>query len=284
MTSVILDEEFPKLKKVSIEPYDIKYSSWLPLSFKLLFDSFRINRVIKKEKKQLEVIVKEHQISVVISDNRFGLYHPAIESVYITHQLNIQAGWLSSIANKIHHHYIKKFSQVWVPDFEEPTKGLAGLLSRNHSLKNVTYIGPLSRLMPSHTIVEDLDYLFLLSGPEPQRTILETALFEMALTSNKSICMVRGSNASLSVKSNTSMSVINYAASDQLSNLMQRAKTIVCRSGYSTLMDLNALHKKYIVLIPTPGQQEQEYLADYWKEVYHAKIVLQKDLKVFRLN
>jgi hypothetical protein len=278
-TSVILDEEFPTLKKISIEPYDIKYSSWLPLSFKLLFDSIRINRVISKEKKQLDVIVKEHQISVVISDNRFGLYHPAIESVYITHQLNIQAGWLSSIANKIHHHYIKKFNQVWVPDFEEPTKSLAGLLSRNHTLKNVTYIGPLSRLMHSNTIVEDLDYLFLLSGPEPQRTMLETALFEMASKSNKSICMVRGSNAPLSVKSNHAISIVSYATSDQLSNLLQRAKTIVCRSGYSTLMDLNALDKKKIVLIPTPGQQEQEYLADYWKETYHAKVVLQKDLK-----
>lgn len=283
-TSIILDEEFPTLKKISIEPYDIKYSSWLPLSFKLLFDSIRINRVISKEKKQLDVIVKEHQISVVISDNRFGLYHPAIESVYITHQLNIQAGWLSSMVNKIHHHYIKKFNQVWVPDFEEQTKSLAGLLSRNHNLKNVTYIGPLSRLESSTTILEDLDYLFLVSGPEPLRTMFETALFEMVSKTNKSICMVRGSNVSQAVKSNTSVSVINYATSDQLSNLMQRAKTIVCRSGYSTLMDLNALHKKNIVLIPTPGQQEQEYLADYWKEAYHAKVVLQKDLANFRLD
>jgi hypothetical protein len=278
-TSVILDEEFPALKKVSIEPYAIKYSSWLPLSFKLLMDSFRISRVISKEKRQLDVIIKEHHVSVVISDNRFGLYHSKVECVYITHQLNIQAGWLSRIANKIHHHYIKQFNQVWVPDFDESTKCLAGLLSRNHRLDNVTYIGPLSRLMPSNIIVEDLDYLFLLSGPEPQRTILETLLLEIAVKSNKSVCMVRGSDVPLSVKSDTTMSVINYATSDQLSNLMQCTKTIVCRSGYSTLMDLNALHKKNIILIPTPGQQEQEYLANYWKETFQAKIVLQKDLK-----
>jgi len=283
-TSIILDEEFPGLKKISIEPYDIKYSSWLPLSFKLLIDSFRISRVISKEKKQLDVIVKEHQISVVISDNRFGLYHSNAECIYITHQLNIQAGWLSSFANKVHHHYIKHFNQVWIPDFEEQAKSLAGLLSRNHTLKNVIYIGPLSRLEPSTAIVEDLDYLFLLSGPEPQRTMLETTLFEMASKSNKSICMVRGSNIPLSDKSNTLISVINYATARQLSVLMQRAKTIVCRSGYSSLMDLNALHKKNIVLIPTPGQQEQEYLADYWKEMYQAKVILQKDLKDFRLN
>jgi predicted glycosyltransferase len=206
------------------------------------------------------------------------LYHSNAECIYITHQLNIQAGWLSSIANKVHHHYIKYFNQVWIPDFEEQAKSLAGLLSRNHTLKNVTYIGPLSRLEPSTAILEDLDYLFLLSGPEPQRTILETALFETASKSNKSICMVRGSNVPQAVRSNTSVSVINYATSDQLSNLMQRAKTIVCRSGYSTLMDLSALHKKKIVLIPTPGQREQEYLADYWKETYQAKVILQKDL------
>ena len=284
MTSIVLDEEFSKLKKVSIEPYDIKYSSWLPLSFKLLFDSMRINRIITKEKKQLDSIVKEHRINVVISDNRFGLYHSKVECVYITHQLNIQAGCLSSIANKIHHHYIKQFNQVWVPDFEEPAKSLAGLLSKNHTLSNVTYIGPLSRLIPSTVIVEDLDYLFLLSGPEPHRTILETALFEIVSKSNKSICLVRGSNAPLLVKSNAAMRVINYATADQLSHLMQRAKTIVCRSGYSTLMDLNALHKKNIILIPTPGQQEQEYLADYWKETYQVKIVLEKDLNKFQLG
>ena len=102
--------------------------------------------------------------------------------------------------------------------------------------------------------------------------------------SNKSICLVRGSNAPLLVKSNAAMRVINYATADQLSHLMQRAKTIVCRSGYCTLMDLNALHKKNIILIPTPGQQEQEYLADYWKETYQVKIVLEKDLNKFQLG
>ncbi len=284
LTSIILNEEFPTLKKVSIEPYNITYSSWLPLSFKLLMDSFRINRVIRKEKIQLEAIVKEYRINVVISDNRFGLQHSSVECVYMTHQLNIQAGWLSSMANKIHHHYIKKFNQVWVPDFEEETKSLSGLLSRSHNLKNVTYINPLSRLIPSSTIVEDLDYLFLISGPEPQRTILETVLFEIASKSNKSIYIVRGSNKPQPFKSNDKITVINYATSSQLSELMQRAKTIVCRSGYSTLMDLNALHKKNIVLVPTPGQQEQEYLANYWKEKYHIKIILQKNLKDFRLD
>ncbi len=284
LTSIILNEEFPTLKKVSIEPYNITYSSWLPLSFKLLMDSFRISRVIRKEKIQLEAIVKEYRINVVISDNRFGLQHSSVECVYMTHQLNIQAGWLSSMANKIHHHYIKKFNQVWVPDFEEETKSLSGLLSRSHNLKNVTYINPLSRLIPSSTIVEDLDYLFLISGPEPQRTILETVLFEIASKSNKSIYIVRGSNKPQPFKSNDKITVINYATSSQLSELMQRAKTIVCRSGYSTLMDLNALHKKNIVLVPTPGQQEQEYLANYWKEKYHIKIILQKNLKDFRLD
>ena len=283
-TSIILDEEFPRLKKISIEPYDIKYSSWLPLSFKLLMDSFRTSQVIRKEKKQLDVIVKKHRINVVISDNRFGLHHSNAECIYITHQLNIRAGWLSSIANKVHYQYIKHFNQVWIPDFEEQAKSLAGFLSRNHNLNNATYIGPLSRLEPSTAIIEDLDYLFLLSGPEPQRTILETALIEIALKSNKSICMVRGSNISLSDKSNNAISMIDYATSSQLSILMQRAKTIVCRSGYSTLMDLSALHKKKMVLIPTPGQQEQEYLADYWKEMHHAKVILQKDLKDFRLD
>ena len=283
-TSIIFDEEFPTLKKIAIEPYHIKYSSWLPISLMLVADALRIKRIIKKEGQQLHVIIKENQIDVVISDNRFGLTNKNVECVYITHQLNIQAGWLSLMADKIHHHYIKKFNRIWVPDFESDETCLAGKLSRNHSFKNVEYIAPLSRLSYDTKVAEDLDYLIVLSGPEPQRTVLETTLLEIAKKSTKQICIVRGSNNPTSSIADSNIKVINYATAEQLSQLLVSAKKVVCRSGYSTLMDLYTLHKKQIILIPTPGQQEQEYLANFWQETHGAKVVLQKDLKAFTFD
>lgn len=144
-TKIIFNDEFPKLQKVNIEPYDISYSKWLPIILKLLLDAPRIYKVLKKEHQQLEQLIKEFNINVVISDNRFGLWNKQIESIYITHQLNIQAGWMSFIADKVHHYFIKKYNQIWVPDINE-NKNLAGNLSKNGSLKNVTYLGVLSRL------------------------------------------------------------------------------------------------------------------------------------------
>ena len=280
-TSIILDEEFPTLKKIAIEPYNIKYSSWLPISLMLVTDALRIKRIIEKEEQQLHVIIKENQIDVVISDNRFGLFNKNVECVYITHQLNIQAGWLSLMADKIHHHYIKQFNRIWVPDFESDEKCLAGKLSRNHTFNNVEYLTPLSRLSHDTAVVEDLDYLIVLSGPEPQRTILETTLLKIAKKSTKQICIVRGSNNPISGIADRNIKVIDCATAEQLSQLLVSAKKVVCRSGYSTLMDLYTLHKKQIILIPTPGQHEQEYLANYWQETHGAKVVLQKDLNGF---
>ena len=41
---------------------------------------------------------------------------------------------------------------------------------------------------------------------------------------------------------------------------MCASKLLVCRSGYSTLLDLSVIQSRAI-LIPTPGQPEQEYLS-----------------------
>lgn len=280
-TSLIFNEEFPQLEKVEIEAYDIRYSNSLPVAIKLLIDAPRIVSVIKKERNQLKEIIKKYHINLVISDNRFGLSSPNVECIYITHQLNIQAGWCSFIANKIHHHYIKQFNAVWVPDFEDEKLCLAGKLSRNASLKNVTYIEPLSRLkVPEHN-EQQFDYLCLLSGPEPLRTELERILIEKANQSDKKIAIVRGTTKELKSFTNKNLTVFNAPNANELSKLIANSQTIVCRSGYSTLMDLHHLKKQNCILIPTPGQEEQEYLANYWRQKLGFKIILEKDLKSF---
>ena len=277
-TALIFIEEFPTLKKIDIEPYNISYSKKLPLSIKLLFDAPRILGVIKKEKQQLAKIIKEHKIDIVISDNRFGLSNKNVECIYMTHQLNIQAGVFSFIANKIHHHYIKKFNSVWIPDFADEKNCLAGKLSRNTSLKNVNYIGPLSRLQKVAEIKYEYDYLFLLSGPEPLRTDLENSLIKKANLSDKKIAIVRGSKQMLNYTINNNLTVVDMPNAFQLSQLISNSKTIVCRSGYSTLMDLHHLQKINFILIPTQGQHEQVYLANYWKQKFGAKVIQQNEL------
>ena len=282
-TQLIFNEEFPHLKKINIEPYNIRYSGWLPVPLKLLMDVPRILKVINKEHQQLEDIIISNAINVVISDNRFGLWNKQVECIYITHQLNMQAGWLSGISNKIHHHYMKKFQQLWVPDVVAK-KNIAGKLSQSQALQNVTYIGALSRLVKLETTTKTIDYLILLSGPEPQRTLLEVALMKIANTSTKTICLVRGSDFLVPERKNNNMQIINYARASELSELVSSANCIICRSGYSTLMDLYVLKKQNIILIPTPQQNEQEYLASYWEQNYGAKVVLQKNINKLTLN
>jgi hypothetical protein len=58
---------------VEVIAYNIKYSKALPVAVKLLLDAPRIFNVIKSERKQLEQIIKDYNINVVISDNRFGM-------------------------------------------------------------------------------------------------------------------------------------------------------------------------------------------------------------------
>lgn len=280
-TALIFDQEFPEFKKVEIVPYNISYSQRLPLSIKLLLEAPIIFGVIQKENKQLKKIIHDYDIDVVISDNRFGLCNHSVECIYLTHQLTIQAGWFSFFANKIHNHYIKKFNQVWVPDFEEEEICLAGLLSRNKALTNVTYIGPLSRLPLVDNTEKHFDYLCLLSGPEPLRSELEFTLIEKAKDSEKKICLVRGSQIKKLQTIPENVTLIDMPGAENLSRLIQSSKTIICRSGYSTLMDLHHLKKENIILIPTPGQFEQLYLADYWKQKFGAKVILQKDLAYF---
>lgn len=274
-TALIFDEEFPGLQKVELEPYAISYSKVLPLPLKLLFDSGRIRRVIKKEREQLKDIINTYHIDVVISDNRFGLSNPAVECIYMTHQLQIRAGLFSALANAIHRSYMKQFNQVWVPDVEGKD-ALAGELSAKKSFKNVRYIGPLTRLK-NQAAIAPFDVLCLLSGPEPQRTVLENKLLK-CLPGNKDVVIVRGTKKALETVAPSTARMIDLPDAKALSQLIKAADTVVCRSGYSTLMDLYALQKKQLILVPTPGQSEQLYLATYWKEKFGAEVINQNNL------
>lgn len=154
---------------------------------------------------------------------------------------------------------------------------MAGDLSRNSSYKNVEYIGPLSRLETTNEIIK-FDYLFLLSGPEPLRTQFEKQLIELSKTTKKNIALVRGSQLKTEFSHNSNLVIFDVPNMSILSRLILGAEHVFCRSGYSTLMDLHLLNKKEVTLIPTPGQYEQEYLANYWKIKFGARVVFQKNI------
>ncbi|MBC7936863.1 MAG: glycosyl transferase family 28 [Rhizobacter sp.] len=264
--ALLLQTEFPGIKILSLKGYRVRYSrSKKNFIFKLAGQLPGIFASIKRENRWLKKVVMDHKIDAVISDNRFGFYHRSIPSVYITHQLFIETGkkWMNDLAQKIHYKYINRFTECWVPDFEEGIT-LAGKLSHPEKLPNVpvSYLGPLSRFKKEKENISD-QLLIILSGPEPQRTIWEKEILQQVKKIPGSVILVRGlpgNDEKIAAPAN--LTIYNHIPARELNTLILRSAVILSRSGYSTVMDLFALQKAAL-LVPTPGQSEQEYLADY---------------------
>ena len=262
----LLKKEFPSSVFLRINCYKIRYSSnkkWLP--FKLLLQFPGIIFSIWKEKLWLKKIVNKYRIDAVISDNRFGMYSKKIPSVYITHQLLIKTGNIFSerILQKLHYYFIRKYSICWVPDFKE--NGIAGELTHPEKIPpNIVYIGPLSRFEILNDIPKIYDLLISVSGPEPQRTLFEKMILSQLINLDKKTLFVRGLPEEIKElkTERESMAIVNHLSAEELNKAFQQSKMIISRSGYTTIMDLAKLGKN-AVLVPTPGQTEQEYLSHF---------------------
>ena len=282
----LLSREFPQLPILPLPGYRIRYghSAW-GLFKNMFLQTPRLLRTIKKENKWLEEAVKEYEFDAVISDNRFGLHHPDIHCVFITHQLAIKSPfgkWTERMLKKNNYRFINRFSTCWVPDVKG-SSNLAGELSHPSKMPAIPvhYIGNLSRLTKSD-VNEKKGHLFIsLSGPEPQRSLLENKMIHEVSHYGGTATVVRGLPAAASIIPSTNdLHFYNHLSSDEYSREMGKAEFVICRSGYSTVMDLLALGKKSI-LIATPGQTEQEYLSQYLEEKGIACCMEQKD---FTLN
>ena len=288
-SQALLEKEFPQLTFLILKGYRMQYSRkkyWLPL--KILFQFPKIIRSVYKEHQWLKKIIKENSIDAVISDNRFGLYHSSVPCIYITHQLTIKTGnrFTEWVAQKIHYHFINKYNTCWVPDAAGEIN-LAGFLSHPKRLPKipVQYIGSLSRFEKNNTD-KKYDLAIIVSGPEPQRTIFEDILFKELDTYNGKCLLIRGLPGDTQMRKsiNTQVEIHNHLSAAELNNEIQRSGIVISRSGYTTVMDLVKLKQKAI-LIPTPGQTEQEYLAGYLmkKNIFYCVeqkgFSLQEDLK-----
>ena len=265
----LLQYYFPSCNYVSIPGYHIKYSKkawWLPVA--LFFQLPKITLAIYREHKWLQA--QAHAFDHVISDNRYGLFNSQLTTTFITHQLLVKAPykWAENLIQKIQYYFINKFSECWVPD-TTAYPGYAADLS--HPIKMpaipVTYIGPLSQFSvlnsaTNNTLSLKYKYCFLLSGPEPQRSILQHLIESDASKLKDQVILIEGRPSDLPnhYKVQGSLTKLRYASGQDLLDIIMQSEFVVCRSGYSTLMELLPMHKK-MILIPTPGQTEQTYLA-----------------------
>lgn len=276
----LLDKEFPQLLKVSLPSYDIEYAKkGQHFKRKMIASIPKISRAIRKEHKALKQIIDTYSIKGVISDNRLGLYTSNIPTVFITHQLQVLSGKTTATTTFLHKRFIKRFNECWVPDYRG-SSNLSGILGHpKKAEQNVRYIGPLSR-MKKITLPLRYDVLVILSGPEPQKTILETMLLKELKKYNGTVLCIQGRIEEEEHRSTQkNIEIVNFLTSEKLSQAINSSGFIIARSGYTTIMDLAALQKKAF-FIPTPGQTEQEYLAKRLKEKGIAPYSSQDTFKV----
>lgn len=268
-TLALLEKEFPHLGLYTLPAYDITYKN------KNMFWNIgkqlpKIARAIYKEHRAIRKLVQEQRIDAIISDNRFGCYDRRIPSIFITHQICIKIPFfpLEYLVNICNHQCIYRFNACWIPDFEPPYN-LAGSLSiPPKHLHSIKYLGALSRMTAQSRKIEK-EVIIILSGPEPQRTYLEELLIEQAQTLPQNFLLIQGKTESYQhFKKGKNIEVKSFLTGKELNKAINSSDLIISRSGYSTIMDLYQLSKKAI-LIPTPGQTEQEYLAaELFKKSY----------------
>jgi predicted glycosyltransferase len=275
---VLLQQEFPNLTFIDLNGYEVEYPKSGSMALKMLLQLPKINTSIKEERRWLAKIIDEHQIDLVVSDNRYGLWSKKVKSVLITHQVFVKAPFGEWAIEKLLKRHFDNFNEIWIPDVEGENN-LSGDLSHKKSLPDkFKFIGVLSRfsnqtvtssvspLCGTYREEKDFEYDFIaiLSGPEPQRTIFENIILKQVENSNLKGILVRGlpeDNAECKMQI-AELKVFNHLETVEFLHYLQESKVVISRSGYSTIMDLAALGKKAI-LVSTPGQTEQEYLADY---------------------
>lgn len=276
---LVLKSEFPEVEQVEFEGYNISYPEGSGMIWKMFQTTPHILRRIKEEHLELDGMIAMLKLDAVISDNRFGLYTDKIPCVYMTHQVMIKAPFFETLLYRMHADYMRKFTRVWVPDFEN--NGLSGDLGHKFPLpRNGEFIGTLSRFS-SYEEQLKTDVLVVISGPEPQRTRFEKLVLSQLKDFEGTATAVLGTPDKDFDRLEGSVRIISHLNAEQLEKEILGARLVVSRSGYSTIMDLAALGKQ-AVFVPTPGQTEQEYLAHkYHKEGTHM-MMKQRDFNVLQ--
>ena len=280
--------ELPGLSYIKFTGFKPGYSHFLPqylalflripvLLYHIILEHFRLKRIIR-----------EHAIDIVISDNRFGLWNRNITTVYVTHMplipLPKALRFLEFIGIILHRAVIKKYSLCFIPDLPGELN-VSGRLSHGIKLPgNVRYTGILSRFITYGPSPHENPIIFrhntvILSGPEPQREILKHKLVTLLKDKKPITVMLEGKPGKTSeIVRSGNITFYNHLPNSEMREMITGSESIITRSGYSTIMELISLNCSAL-LIPTPGQTEQEYLAEYLSENRWFTTISQGEIK-----
>ncbi|MBN1972359.1 MAG: hypothetical protein JW787_01875 [Sedimentisphaerales bacterium] len=250
--------------------FKTKFTFALPLMVKTL----------RKARQKSKIIINQG-FDKVISDCRYDVYDKHDNSYLINHQLRFKTPLgAERIIEKWLDLRMNKYKHIIVPDFEQPN--LSGRLSHNlryESKDRIKYIGILSHVRKKD-VPKDIDYFISLSGPEPQRSILYKKIMSQVNQLEGKVVIAGGNPDSTETSNRGNLTVHGFLNSQQQEDIMNRAQFIISRPGYTTVMELAELNKKKVLFMPTPGQSEQEYLANYYDEQKYFHHVSQYRLKL----
>ncbi len=261
----LLRQEFPELPIFQLPAYNITYRTH-NMVFNMAVQLPKIIWAILREQFAIRRLVRAQGIDGIISDNRFGCFHFGIPTVFMTHQINLKIPFrpLEILARWGNRCWIRLFNTCWIPDVEGKPN-LSGSLSHDISLRRVQYIGVLSR-MRAYEISKKYDAIAVISGPEPQRSYFEAAILKQAKQLPQYHFLIVGGKPEEDTHQRAAhVEYVAFLGSKALNDAILASDMVISRSGYSTLMDLAHLRKPAL-LIPTPGQTEQEYLAEHFME------------------
>ncbi len=261
----LLSQEFADIDKCTLPGYNIRYRHE-SIVLNILLSLPKIVKAVLTENKYAQKAVKTTGATVILSDNRLGFMAKGIRNYYLTHQINIlhKNRLIAAAGSYLHQWFIKKFHLCLIPD-HEGTNSLCPALSYNKDIQ-ARFIGPTTRIKKVEIPIE-YDICVLLSGPEPQRSILETLLLkELKKLNQYKILFIRGIRGHIDLPpAESNITAKNIITSSSVEQALNSSRLLICRSGYSTIMDIYGLDINAI-LIPTPGQTEQEYLANFFAD------------------
>jgi hypothetical protein len=286
-----LRNHFPGLPWVVMPFYPVRYPAGSHFFSFLLPQVPGIFRSIRNNHRQVKLLVKEYGITEILSDHRYGLTHKNVHSIFITNQLWLKAPngfrFAERFIYRLHRFALRKFSEIRIADHAgEPN--LSGLLTHPPRLpKTALYIGPVSRFQDVEPVrpgfAQPFKVLALVSGPEPQRSIFEKLVLEKLLHENAPSVILRGLPPSTpgeppAVRDQGPVMLIDHAVDGHIAWYILHASKIICRPGNSTLSDLTFLGRTAL-LVPTPGQTEQEYVARHLEKQGKFTACMQDELR-----
>ena len=272
----LINKEFPDLESFELPRLSIRY----PRSFRTVFWIRKLSQLIKwiqADHDKIQELLRQRAFSFIISDNRYGTFNAGCQNIFITHQLRLQLPFpWGPLASKYIQKYISKFNICLIPDYPNQPN-LAGSLAHPPLQIPTYYVGPITRFKALQSEIM-YDLVAIISGPEPYRSLFEMKIKAQLTSADLKMLIVRGKPGRNKIRMySKNVNVVDFLTSTHLNKVISQSDMIVSRAGYTSIMDCHCLNKKAL-LIPTPGQPEQNYLA-FWN-MNHPLFLFQQETEL----